>query len=166
MRTDRIENKVLIEELSKARAELELVKRAASQSIALLSSQGNAARAQRDALRIFADRVDHVVGIGRLMLEAGMPVRGDFVLSILDEALEAVCKATGGVRTPMREGMTAAELAEASASFRGASGEGGEAGGSRFWLEARAREESLVDLARDQAAEKAQEHEKTGSVSE
>lgn len=72
---------------------------------------------QFHALRQFADRVDHTIGISRLMLEAGMPVRADFLIGVLDEALEDVCRKTGAVRTPMREGMTREELAEASRAF-------------------------------------------------
>lgn len=72
---------------------------------------------QLQALRQFADRVDHTIGISRLMLEAGMPVRADFLIGVLDEALEDVCRKTGAVRTPMRQGMTREELAEASRAF-------------------------------------------------
>jgi hypothetical protein len=75
------------------------------------------ARGQRDELRKFADRVDHAIGISRLMLEAGMPVRADFLIGVLDEALEDVCRKTGAVRTPMRQGMPREELAEASRTF-------------------------------------------------
>ena len=75
------------------------------------------AKAQLHALRQFADRVDHTLGISRLMLEAGMAVRPDFLIGVLDEALEDVCRKTGAVRTPMRQGMTREELAEASRAF-------------------------------------------------
>lgn len=88
------------------------------------------ARGQRDDLRMFADRVDLTVGLVKLMLEAGMPVAGQHIARILDEALEDVCRRTGGVRTPMREGMTSEELALASRAFLGALDEGEPSKGS------------------------------------
>ena len=92
------------------------------------------ARRQGDALRMFADRVDLTIGLVKLMLEAGMPVEGQHIARILDEALEEVCKRTGGVRTPMREGMTSEQLTLASRAFLGSLDEGEPGKGSASTL--------------------------------
>lgn len=142
MRTDRIGKNALLEELDRAREARDL-----------LASNLAVRMTQIGALRQFADRVDHLVGIGKLMLRAGMPVQGDFVLEALDFALEDVCRATGAVRTPMREGMTAEELRAASASFLAAFSEAS-AQGVDVLEGVREREESLAEFSEELQDEK------------
>lgn len=110
MRTDRIENESLREAFDSERQRADRLHAALEER-----------RRHLFALREFADRVDTVVGISRLMAGAGIDVRADHVLEILDESLEAVCMATGARRTPWREGMTREELQRAAASALGAS---------------------------------------------
>jgi hypothetical protein len=113
VRKNRVSYGAILRELDKAQRE------AATSREAVAGDALVKARAQRDELRRFADRVDLTVGVVRLMLEAGVTVDGARVARILDEALDEVCKRTGCVRTPMRDGMTSEALAAAAGAFLG-----------------------------------------------
>lgn len=120
MRKDRASYGDRLRELGKAQGKVETLQ----ECVDVLGEALVHVRGQRDALRMFADQVDLTVGLVKLMLEAGMPVEGRHIARILDEALEDACKRTGGVRTPMREGMTSEELTLAARAFLGALDEG------------------------------------------